>query len=155
MWKGEQKSDCSLSLQIGVSLCPCVCMYVCVWIYSECASRCMCSTQHGSALQAAVPVCTCAYYFLFFTVFSAFWAENRTASLISASSRACGLWRNEVSTCFYSRCAFNLLSLKIHTHTHKQKKPHSSSLKSFFKGAFKIAKCPDIDSYLQGRNFLN
>lgn len=111
---------------VCVSLCPCICERPCVYEYTVsvllgvrvcvCASH---STYFLSSTGCCVTVCTLLYDFLL-RVFCAC-AENTSASLISASSRACGLWRNKASTCFFSRCAFNLLSLKIHTHTHKHK----------------------------------
>lgn len=134
----------SLSLQIGAPVCPWVCVCMNIQYYIQ---RCFISVCSSPLSCTGFCVTACVYRFFFLQCVFCICAENRRDHLISASSWARGLWRNEVSALFYSHCSFNLLSPKnTHSHTHKHKSHTASEI--LFKGAFKIAKCPDNSSVL-------
>lgn len=119
MWKGEQKPNRCFTLQfVATNWRACVSLSMCVQeytvLYTGVLYQCV---LIPAQLYRLLCYCMCVHFFL--PCVFCICAENRRAHLISASSWAHGLWRNEVSALFYSRCGFNLLSPK-NTHSHTQ-----------------------------------
>lgn len=119
MWKGEQKPNRCFTLQfVATNWRACVSLSMCVQeytvLYTGVLYQCV---LIPAQLYRLLCYCMCVRFFL--PCVFCICAENRRAHLISASSWAHGLWRNEVSALFYSRCGFNLLSPK-NTHSHTQ-----------------------------------
>lgn len=133
----------SLSLQIGAPVCPWVCVCMNIQYYIQ---RCFISVCSSPLSCTGFCVTACVYRFFFYSVCSASVLKTEETTWFQPPV---GLVAFEEMKCRLSSthtAALICCPLKIHTHTHKHKSHTASEI--LFKGAFKIAKCPDNSSVL-------
>lgn len=125
--------------------CLCVLEYVCARIYSIIYRGALSVCAHPrSAVQAFVLLHVCTFFFCRVCSASVLKTEEPTWF-----QPPVGLMAFEEMKCLLSSthaAALICCPLKIHTHTHKHKSHTVPEI--LFKGAFKIAKCPDNSSVL-------
>ena len=146
--KGEQKPNWSFTPQfVTTNRRACVSLSMCVHeytvLYTEVLYQCVLITAQ---LYGLLCYCMCVPFFFFYSVCSASVLKTEETTWFQPPV---GLVAFEEMKCRLSSthtAALICCPLKIHTHTHKHKSHTASEI--LFKGAFKIAKCPDNSSVL-------
>lgn len=146
MWKGEQKPNRCFTLQfVATNWRACVSLSMCVQEYTVLYTGVLYQCVLIPAQLYRLCVTACVYVF-FCRVCSASVLKTEEPTWFQPPV---GLMAFEEMKCLLSSthaAALICCPLKIHTHTHKHKSHTVPEI--LFKGAFKIAKCPDNSSVL-------